>query len=170
MSGFVYAVECAGRVKLGFSEDPGKRFNKIASDAPFPCDLLGYWPASRADELALHAKFKKIRVHGEWFAVTEDLLSTISAKVIPMDKSQVRFRIGDDDTILAVWRKTQKQNAKVISKAMGINQSTWSRWERGTLRVPAERVPKLSMLTGIPRHELRPDIFPVERDTKGAAA
>lgn len=34
MSGFVYAVECAGRIKIGFSEDPGKRFNKIASDAP----------------------------------------------------------------------------------------------------------------------------------------
>lgn len=58
MTGYVYAIECAGRIKLGFSEDPERRFNKVASDAPFPCELLAYWPGSKADEMDVQDKFR----------------------------------------------------------------------------------------------------------------
>lgn len=34
-----------------------------------------------------------------------------------------------------------------------------SQWKR----VPAERVLDVERITGVPRHELRPDLYPVER-------
>jgi hypothetical protein len=159
MSGFVYAVECAGRIKIGFSEGPEKRFNKIASDAPFPCVLLGYWPATVADEMAFHERFKSIRVHGEWFAVTEDLLAFVSANVIPAENMGVRFRVSEDDSILAAWRKSNKKLGAEVADELGITQATWSRWESKSRRVPAERVADVERVTGINRAELRPDIF-----------
>jgi DNA-binding transcriptional regulator YdaS (Cro superfamily) len=35
----------------------------------------------------------------------------------------------------------------------------WSRWENGHRQVPAERVLDIERLTGISRHDLRPDVF-----------
>lgn len=159
MSGFVYAVECAGRIKLGFSEGPEKRFNKIASDAPFPCVLLGYWPGTVADEMAFQERFKPIRVHGEWFAVTEELLATISDHVLPTESMGVRFRISEGDGVLAVWRKKNKLLGSEVAAEIGVTQATWSRWESQSRRVPAERVADVERMTGIPRDHIRPDIF-----------
>jgi len=44
-----------------------------------------------------------------------------------------------------------------LANLMGVRQPTISRWAKG--RVPAERVLKVSELTGIPPEELRPDVF-----------
>ena len=44
-----------------------------------------------------------------------------------------------------------------IANSIGVNKSTVTRWaERG---VPPERVLDIERLTGISRHELRPDLF-----------
>lgn len=41
-----------------------------------------------------------------------------------------------------------------VASALGLNKATISRWQR----VPAERVVEVERITGIPRHELRPDL------------
>lgn len=55
-------------IKLGFSCQPGRRVKEFIH-SPFPCLLLGHWPApnGRADESDLHRKFKEHRLNGEWF-------------------------------------------------------------------------------------------------------
>jgi len=51
---------------------------------------------------------------------------------------------------------------KQIADAMGVALSTVYKWEKGTIQIPAERVLALERITGVPRHELRPDLFPRE--------
>lgn len=46
-----------------------------------------------------------------------------------------------------------------IAKALGITRGAVANWWRRG-RVPAERVLDLESLTGISRHDLRPDIYP----------
>lgn len=48
-----------------------------------------------------------------------------------------------------------------LADQMGVDISTVSRW-RSRGRIPVGRVLTLERLTGIPRHELRPDIYPPE--------
>jgi len=43
-----------------------------------------------------------------------------------------------------------------LSEHLGVTRSAVSQWPR----VPAERVLKVEEVSGIPRHELRPDIYP----------
>lgn len=43
-----------------------------------------------------------------------------------------------------------------IAKALGITSQAISQWRR----VPAEQVLAVERVTGVPRHELRPDIYP----------
>jgi DNA-binding transcriptional regulator YdaS (Cro superfamily) len=45
---------------------------------------------------------------------------------------------------------------KRVAEALKITHGAVSQWKR----VPAERVLDVEKLTGIPRHMLRPDIFP----------
>lgn len=46
--------------------------------------------------------------------------------------------------------------AAKLSRAIEVTRSAVSQWRR----VPAERVLKVEEVTGVPRHELRPDIYP----------
>jgi DNA-binding transcriptional regulator YdaS (Cro superfamily) len=47
-----------------------------------------------------------------------------------------------------------------IADAIGVNKATVTRWTR--FRIPAERVAEVERVTGVPRQELRPDLWPVE--------
>jgi DNA-binding transcriptional regulator YdaS (Cro superfamily) len=44
-----------------------------------------------------------------------------------------------------------------FARMAGVNKSTATRWAQK--RVPAETVPRVEAATGIPRHELRPDLY-----------
>lgn len=58
--------------------------------------------------------------------------------------------------------------AKLASE-LNISSQAVSQWKR----VPPERAADVSRLTGIPLHELRPDVFPApsnDTTTEGAAA
>jgi DNA-binding transcriptional regulator YdaS (Cro superfamily) len=46
----------------------------------------------------------------------------------------------------------------VLARHLGLAPSTVSEWSR----VPAERVLEIERVTGVSRHLLRPDIYPVE--------
>lgn len=51
-----------------------------------------------------------------------------------------------------------KQSA--LARQLGVNKSTVALWV--LRRIPAERVIEIERETGIPRFELRPDIYPPE--------
>lgn len=159
MNGFVYAIECGGRIKIGFSEKPEARFSKIASDAPFPCVMHGYWPGTVADELDVQTKFNDIRVHGEWFAVTETLLAFISDQVGPPVERQRKFSVRQGDSPLAVWRKKQALPMQHFADIIGTTKASWCRWESGKRTIPAAKLATLRSMTGLTIEELLPSIF-----------
>lgn len=47
-------------------------------------------------------------------------------------------------------------SSKALAQALGVSAQAVSQWEK----VPTLRVLDVERLTGIPRHELRPDIYP----------
>jgi hypothetical protein len=55
-----------------------------------------------------------------------------------------------------------------IARGLGIARGAVAVWDR----IPAERVPDVERISGIPRHRLRPDLWdaPVERVTATEAA
>lgn len=52
--------------------------------------------------------------------------------------------------------RRQRGTLSRVARGLGITVQAVSLWDR----VPAERVPDVERITGIPRHELRPDLWP----------
>ncbi len=49
-----------------------------------------------------------------------------------------------------------------MGRALGISQAAVSKWLKGGAVLPAEHVLRVEAHTGISRHELRPDLYPLE--------
>lgn len=79
-SGFVYFVYGnTGRVKIGFTTDPIKRFGSLRTNCPDKLTLLGLVPGTKEDERAWHERFHGQRIFGEWYRSTSELKRQIRA-------------------------------------------------------------------------------------------
>lgn len=80
LPGSVYFVRgAAGHIKIGFSSDVPKRIEALQCSSPEPLELLATMPGNMAIERALHSRFERARVAGEWFRPTDELLSFIES-------------------------------------------------------------------------------------------
>jgi DNA-binding transcriptional regulator YdaS (Cro superfamily) len=62
--------------------------------------------------------------------------------------------------VLRQYRKGAQVSQEGLASIFGVKKSTVCKWERR--RVPAERVLDVERVTGISRHDLRPDLYPRE--------
>jgi DNA-binding transcriptional regulator YdaS (Cro superfamily) len=73
-------------------------------------------------------------------------------------------------TALKAWRSRTQLDARMAATEVGVSLPTWSRWETGRRSVPAGRVLDVERITGVSRHDLRPDIYgPAPTPEQGAA-
>lgn len=61
---------------------------------------------------------------------------------------------------LTAYRQRESITQADLAARLGVQPPAVCKWERG--RIPAERVLDVERVTGIPRHELRPDLYPPE--------
>lgn len=57
---------------------------------------------------------------------------------------------------LLKYFKSGRGRAQALAGTLHISPSAISQWQR----IPAERALEIEAATGIPRHELRPDLYP----------
>jgi hypothetical protein len=69
----IYFIEAMGLVKIGYSNNPKRRLQMLATGCPAPCTLLAVRDGDQRDERELHRKFSHLRSHGEWFRLTSKL-------------------------------------------------------------------------------------------------
>jgi DNA-binding transcriptional regulator YdaS (Cro superfamily) len=62
-------------------------------------------------------------------------------------------------TPLKDWRASTGRSAEDVANSAGVTLAMWSRWETGARQLPADRVLDIEALTGVSRHDLRPDVF-----------
>lgn len=78
--GYVYFIESGdapGPIKIGFAFDPVQRLKTLACANPHGLSLLAKFPGTQSDERALHRRFRKQNITGEWFAPSDDLWALI---------------------------------------------------------------------------------------------
>lgn len=49
-----------------------------------------------------------------------------------------------------------------MARLLGVSQAAVSKWVRNSKHLPAEHVLRVQDVTGVSRHDLRPDLYPVD--------
>jgi hypothetical protein len=89
---FVQAGSSCGPIKIGFSDDVGKRVAGLQTGNPELLTLLLVVPGTMETESSLHNRFAsaRIRQSGEWFRPTRQLLEFVNLRELE-DKKRSRF-------------------------------------------------------------------------------
>ncbi len=79
-TGFIYFIqsEDTRKIKIGYSVNPTDRVKTLQTGHSCPLRLLKIIPGDMKFERALHRKFFKFRVQGEWFEPHPDIIEYIS--------------------------------------------------------------------------------------------
>lgn len=76
--GYVYFVASeTGPIKIGFGAIPEARYRAIQCNSPVQLTLIAVEKANSHRERQLHWKFRKHRLHGEWFKPAPETLKYI---------------------------------------------------------------------------------------------
>ena len=70
---------------------------------------------------------------------------------------------------ISIFRKERGLTLDAAADVFGVNRRTLIRWEQSAPPVPIKRIVEIEAITGIPRDELRPDIFQAKAKRKAAA-
>lgn len=87
---FIRPVGASGPVKIGHSTYPGARLSVYRTWSPVPLEIVATLKVAGDDharkrrcallvEKRFHIKYAKQRLHHEWFAASDELLSDIAA-------------------------------------------------------------------------------------------
>ena len=77
----VYFITDGQYIKIGYTKnDAKKRLKQLQTSSPKKLFLLGYINGDKMVEKSLHKQFYKsiVRINGEWFSPTQDLLDYIN--------------------------------------------------------------------------------------------
>jgi hypothetical protein len=77
LNGQVYFITDGESIKVGWSGNPKERMRALQTKHPLPLRSIATTPGSIGDEHAIHALFSDIRLNGEWFRSTPELLKFI---------------------------------------------------------------------------------------------
>lgn len=82
MGNLVYAIEGPmGHVKIGTTMNLPARVKELQTGSPVPLRVLAACPGDIRLESALHAKYARYRLSGEWFALPQDELQALLAQM-----------------------------------------------------------------------------------------
>lgn len=74
--GYVYFIHAPseGLVKIGYSAGhPDCRLKMLRIGSPVPLERLAFVRGGMASEREIHARFRHLRRHGEWFQFTDEI-------------------------------------------------------------------------------------------------
>lgn len=77
----VYFIQDGGMIKIGISLNPNSRLSQLQRSAARPLTLLGHIAGDRDLEQAIHEKFKRQRVRGEWFKATRAVRTFVAEAI-----------------------------------------------------------------------------------------
>lgn len=108
---YVYVVEAEnGLVKIGFASSPKERLRALQTGSPLKLRLRRFLkiPDAPVAERGLHERFRKHRVHGEWFSISareaaaavDELAGVGSRASVPHYKLLTCWRCGHRATAL----------------------------------------------------------------------
>lgn len=136
---FVKPVGQAGPIKIGHSVNPARRVRELACEVGRKLQLVAQCPARRIDESYMHWRHRHHHLCGEWFEPTPRIMADAERAAHGILPSWGRYCIGS-------------YAARTYAKFQRL-------WHPFLLVDYGGALCAEDFQTGVPRHELRPDVF-----------
>ena len=128
MTGFVYAMVSGDTVKIGFSEKPHLRVNKVRSDTPCDVRLIGFVEATRDLEIEAQKMLEPWRVFGEWFRLEARAVAAFVEALRGRGMSR-SVMPGVMEHALRTYRRKAGLTLDEVGAALGRTKGTLSKME-----------------------------------------
>lgn len=151
--GWIYALKVKNYIKIGWSQFPKLRLEAARSMSPFPVEIVGIRDGTIRQEWEIHKELSGSSIRGEWFLIdwrVNEFLKTLrpfsgADRFLHTPIDRARIRMGGS---VLLGRAIGHPNPK---KVIG--------WKR----TPPQYVELVEKVSGVPREELRPDLYPPPR-------
>lgn len=151
--GWIYALKVENYIKIGWSQFPKPRLDSARAMSPFPVEIVGVKDGTIRHELEIHKDLSGSSIRGEWFLIDKSVKRFLKT-LRPFDGAD-RFL----HTPLDRARMTMGGSIP-LGRAIGHpNPEKVLVWKRA----PSEYVKRIEKVSGVPRSELRPDLYPPRR-------
>jgi hypothetical protein len=143
--GYVYFASAGadGPIKIGYSANPWARLNDLQNGSPQKFELLAVVAGKDADERSYHDQFASLRIQGEWFKRSKELLSLIkelkdrsNTTANYEQKSPIQMQDADADTE-AVERQRSRGSRLSPDWFPSESLTAWAAKARSDIDLPA---------------------------------
>lgn len=161
----VYIIRAGqfGPVKIGFAEDVSTRLVKMQSDNHETLAVIRHLVGGFVEERALHQRFSALRLQGEWFSFTHEMLDDLGLEDVdpPPPTAAARKQKAAASVIrtnatlegfgprLRVARLAAGLTQVDLARVAGVGHSDISRYEDGSGYPLAHRLPRLAEAAGV---------------------
>jgi hypothetical protein len=79
----IYFIQSGDTVKIGNATNPAKRIRQLKTGNPNSISMLGVMEGTHEDEFRIHGLFVEYRIDGEWFVLSDAIISFIERNCRP---------------------------------------------------------------------------------------
>lgn len=155
-------------IKIGFADDVSRRRAEVQVGNHLEISLFRQFEGSAAEEAILHTKFSHLRLRGEWFSYSREMEEDVGLTEI-FEPTEETFDVGTfcgatdaGIPVLGPAFRARRIKNEAVARALDVSPAMVSHWCSGRYRVGQFHVLPLERVTGISRHDLRPDLYPAE--------
>lgn len=110
---FIYFVGTeGGPIKIGKAKNVKARLAGIQTGSPYKLEILGVMMGRESLEGALHKRFSKHRLEGEWFARCDEILEFIANHTLASEFAYLK-RLDDDAGVQTLKEELSRRNAEL---------------------------------------------------------
>jgi hypothetical protein len=161
----VYFIQAGddGPIKIGWALNPQRRLALFQTGHAAPLRIIRTVDGGPKEEAAFHGRFSASRIRGEWFSFAPEMLSVTAAElmrpVCPINPA-AELEPPPVPNATPAWGALQRAlkaagGASALARAIGLSRQAVQQWKR----IPGTSVEAVHIATGIPPHELRPDLY-----------
>lgn len=138
-------AETTSFVKIGCARNVKSRMVLLQAGCPYRLTLARIVEGDRRTEGAFHRLFVEHRIERDWFYWSPDMADAAAPVLKPVAM----------DAAIRGYLDGERGRLARLADALDVYPSAILQWDK----VPAERVPAVAEATGLPRHDLRPDLY-----------
>ena len=112
----IYFIKCGDFVKIGYSKSVEKRLKSLQTANPNQLEIISSFDGNRKEEEHIHYRFRKFKVSGDWFILTDEIKEYAIKRKGKKPKQLFEDNLNKGDIVRIVLGKYKGRLAEVMTK------------------------------------------------------